>query len=417
MNLGSLFNVSHPEVKKMKYPKAVNKFCGKEIEYVTQALQPENKEYNSVSWVQRFEEAFAEKMGVEYAIACNSGTSGLHAALYAAGVGPGDEVIGPGLTVVMDAFATLHLGGVPVFVDVCPKRQTIDPNAIERAITSKTKAIIVVTLQGLPVDMDPIMEIAERHNIKIIEDNAQALLAKYKGRYTGTIGHINVFSFENKKHMTSGSEGGMIVTNDEELAVRARKFGGIGYKHMSGKAGRTSLALSTAQDPNYLRFDTMGLNYRMNEVSAAVGLAQLERLDEIIGLRREVGRIFTEAVKDCDWLTPQEIPAEYESTFYTFSVVYTGDLKFGVTWREFYRRYLDIGGDGFYGACMNPYLEPVFTNMPAVSERYGPGSCPNAEAIQQRIMQFKTNYRDLNIAQDKANKLRELIDLIEKKGG
>ncbi len=386
------------------------KYGANELEYVTKMLRGEDPDERS--WPQRFEESFAEKLGVKYAIACNSGTSGLHMAMYAAGVGPGDEVISPALTVVMDAYAAIHLGAVPVFADVDPTTWNIDPEDVERKITSKTRAILVVSWAGLPVDMDPILEIAERNNLLVVEDSAQTLLSTYKGQQAGTIGHLGVYSFESKKHMTCGSEGGMVVSSDPELATRARKFGGIGYKHMTANAGRTHLAMSTVQDPAYERFDTIGLNYRMNEISAAVGLGQLERLEDIIDRRQRVAKLFADVVSGCDWIRPQAFQPDTVNSYYTFIVDFLGEEQRGVSWKEFYNRYLERGGDGFYGACMIPYLEPALRGKTFGNTHCEPGLCPVAEALQQRTMQFKTNYREMQTAVKKVNLLGELIDEI-----
>jgi len=388
------------------------KFNGNEAAYVLQALDSDDPINRERPWPTRFEEEFCKKVGCSYAIAVNSGTSGLHAALFAAGIGPGDEVIGPAMTVVMDAYAVIHLGGVPVFADIIPETQGIDPEDVARKITPRTKAIITVSLQGLSVDMDPIMELARKHNLIVIDDSCQTMLGRYKGRMAGTIAHMTVFSFEAKKHLTSGGEGGMIVTDDPDLATRARKFAGIGYKHMTATAGRTHLALETVQDPNYLRFDTIGLNYRMNPISAAVGLAQFERVEQIVGRRRAVAALFLEAVKGCGWALPQIVPEGYEHSYYTFSIDYRGDAERGVSWKDFYRRYKEKGGDGFYGVCMIPYLEPALRGKTFGGVRLDAGLCPKAEAAQQRIMQFKTNYRDLDVAKEKAAILAELIDEI-----
>ncbi|MBF0205435.1 MAG: DegT/DnrJ/EryC1/StrS family aminotransferase [Oligoflexia bacterium] len=387
------------------------KYGGKELEYLLEFLDHDNPVNKSKkSWSQRFEESFSEKLKVKYSVAVNSGTSGLHAAMYAANIQPGDEVISPALTVIMDAYAIIHVGAKPVFADINPLTLTIDPNDIERKITSKTKAIIVVSLQGLSADMDHIMKIAEKHQLAVIEDSAQTLLGKYKGRMAGTIGHIGIFSFEAKKHITSGSEGGMIVTNHDELAVRARKFSGIGYRHMSAFAGRTSLAISDVQDPNYLRFDTIGLNYRMSEVQAAVGLAQFERVEELLSKRQQVAKFFDEAIEGCQWMVKQETPRNCEHSYYTYAVRYQGTDNLNVSWKEFYDRYKKLGGDGFYGACMIPYLEPSLNDKEINGATFKRGLCPIAESVQQEIMQFKTNYRDMEVAKKKAEILNTLIN-------
>ena len=389
------------------------KYNGKEMEYVLQALDSDDPKNKELPWTQRFEEEFCRVMGVKYAISCNSGTSGLHAAVVAAGVSAGDEVINPGLTVVMDAYAIIHAGATPVFADVDSNTQTIDVEDIKRKISKRTKAIITVSLQGLPVDVDPIMEIAEKNNLVVIEDSAQTILGMYKGRIAGTLGHMGVFSFENKKHMTCGSEGGMIVTNDANLAQKARKFAGIGYKHMTAAAGRTSLALSEVQDPAYERFDTVGLNYRMTEISAAIGLAQFERVHTLFSRRRKVAKLFDDAIEGCEWMVKQTIPKGYEHSYYTYPVQYFGKERIGLSWKDFYNKYIEMGGDGFYGACKVPYLEPVFKDLEINGIRYQQGLCPVAEEIQPRIMQFKTNYRNMEVAQEKTAILHNLVEELQ----
>ena len=163
---------------KSDYKNVFGKFNGNEADYALKALDSETPENKNFPWVQKLEEAFSKEIGSKYAIAVNSGTSGLHAALYAAGVGPGDEVIQPSKTVVMDSYMTMHLGAVPVFVDICPKSWNIDASKIEQKITNKTKAIIVVSLYGLPVDIDPILEIAAKHNLTVIDDSAETLMTR-----------------------------------------------------------------------------------------------------------------------------------------------------------------------------------------------------------------------------------------------
>lgn len=394
-------------LSKVKNP--FGKFNGNEADYVLHALDSEG---DKTPWVPRFEEAFAKKVGAKYAISVNSGTSALHAALFAAGIGPGDEVISPAMTVIMDAYATIHLGGVPVFADIVPATQHIDHEDIQRKITQRTKAIITVSWQGLPVDLDPIMDIARRNKLLVIDDSAQTMMGRYKGVISGANADIGAFSFEEKKHLTTGSEGGMIVTNDENLAMRARKFAGIGYKHMTATGGRTHLALATVQDPAYERFDTIGLNYRMSRVQAAIGLAQLERVDHIVARRQAVASEFHRAIAGCSWVIPQAVPTGHEHTYYTFAFDYHGEKARGVSWKQFYNRYLEKGGDGFYGCVVIPYLEPALRGRQIGSAVMQRGLCPKAEDLQPRIMQFKTNYRDLGEARKKAEILAELIDAI-----
>jgi len=388
------------------------KFNGKELEYVTRALDSETKENREFPWVQRFEENFADKVGSKYAIAVNSGTSGLHAALYAAGVGAGDEVIQPATTVVMDAYVTCHLGAVPVFVDIDSRSWNIDARKIEEKITDKTKAIIVVSLYGLPVDIEPIMSIAKKYNLAVIDDSAETLMSKYKGDVAGTHADFGVYSFEKSKHMTSGSEGGMVVTNNEKYAILTRKFAGIGYKGLTASTGRTSLASSVYQNPDYERFDTIGFNYRMNAITAAVGLAQLERIDHLVERRKVIGTMFLEAVKDCLWLETQEIPNYSEHGYFTFGMRYLGAEERKIPWKDFYNRYKKMGGDGFYACWKNPYLEPSLKGRTMGSQTFELGLCPIAEQYQTQLMLFKTNYRDLSEARHQCQLLSDLIDQI-----
>ena len=262
------------------------------------------------------------------------------------------------------------------------------------------------------MDLDPIMQLAEKYDLKVIDDSAETLMGHYKGKVVGSQAHMTVFSFEKSKHMTSGSEGGMIVTSDENLAVRARKFAGIGYKGLTASAGRTSLASTVYQDPEYERFDTIGFNYRMNTITAAVGLAQFERIDHLVERRKSIGRMFLEAVKGCSWIKTQEIPSYSEHTYFTFGLLYFGESQKNVKWKDFYNLYKEKGGDGFYACWKNPYLEPSLRGLDMGGQNFSSGLCPVAERYQKLIMAFKTNYRDLGEAKKQAKILSELIDEI-----
>ena len=377
------------------------KYTGNEHKYVMQFLD-NTKE----PWTYRLEKAFAEKFGVKYAVAHNSCTSALHTALAACSVGVWDEVISPGLTVIMDAFATMYTGARPVFADIDPDTFNIDPTDIQRKITKFTRAIVVVHLYGLPADMEPIMEIAKEHHLWVIEDSAQCVLATYKGKLAGTIGHIGCFSFERSKHLAIG-EGGMLVTNWAGVAERARKFAGIGYKNLTAEQGRMQVVPATFQDPSYKRHDTLGYNYRMPEISAAVGLAQLERAELIVSGRELVAQLFAGAIEGCPWMIPQKTPEGYTNTYYTYAVKYEGQAALGVSWRAFYNKYIEMGGDGFYACYSVPYQEPALKTM------FIDGNCPVAEATQPKLMQFKTNYRDMELAKRKAEALRKTIKALE----
>ncbi len=395
----------------LKKIKSIKKHDGKfnsyELEYVLDVL--ENSKKKNIDYVKKIENFFCKKFNVKYAIACNSGTSGLHAALYSLNLKKNDEVIVPGLSVVMDAYAAIHLGARPIFCDVDPETFLINAKEIKKKITKKTKAIITVSLQGLPVDIDPIIKLTKKNNIYVIEDNAQDFLGRYKNKPSGFAGDIGIWSFENKKHLSGASEGGLIATNNKYLAERIRKFAGIGYKNMTAKGGRTSLAIETVQNPNYKRFDTIGLNYRMPQIVAAVAYAQLKNSNKIIKKRISSAAYFRGAIKNCNWLVEQKTPKNCKHSHYTFSVKY---LKKKFTWKRFYNSYKVMGGDGFYGACAPIYKEPSVKNY-LKKNRISKIRLPNVEKIQKQIMQFKTNYRDLKVAKKKAEILRKLISKID----
>jgi perosamine synthetase len=398
-----------------------SKYLGNELKYLKNVLHGESWSATGGSWTNSLEREFAKKFQTKYAVAFNSGTSTLHAALEAAGVIPGDEVISPAITVIMDSTATFHANAVPVYADVNSKTFTIDAADVKRKITKKTKAIITVSIYGLSPDMDPIMEIADKSNLIVIEDNAQAVLSYYKGKLLGTIGHMASFSFENTKHISCG-EGGMIITNNEKYAEAVRKIGGHGFKNLKAEEGRVRLNQDVFQNPGYKRHDVLGWNYRLSEFNSAVALAQLERVDELVELRKKTAELFIEEMNECDYLIPQESPPGYINSYYTLGVLYEGEARIGVPWHEFRKAYIAEGGDGIYGAWSVPYLEPMISERqfvkrcPLVYESifYGKGICPIAENIQTKIMQFKTNYRDLNIAKTKANILKKLIKKLKK---
>ncbi|MCU0460388.1 MAG: DegT/DnrJ/EryC1/StrS family aminotransferase [Bacteroidales bacterium] len=394
-----------------------SKYLGNELVYLEKVLNSEFWSATTGNWNQTLEKAFAERMGTKFGVALNSGTSTLHAALEAAGVGPGDEVISPAITVIMNTTATIHANAVPVYCDVDPDTFNMDPNKLEKLITPKTKAIIPVAIYGLPCDLDPILEIAKKHNIVVIEDNAQCFLGTYKGRLAGTLGHMASFSFENTKHISCG-EGGIIITDNEKYAEMVRKIGGHGFKNLRAEEGRVRLNADVFQSPHYKRHDVIGWNYRLSEFLAAVAYAQLERIDDLVELRVKSAQYFIDIMtSECDYLIPQRTPEGYSNSYYTLGVKYIGEEKIGVKWEEFRKAYVEAGGDGFYGAWSVPYLEPVMTERKFVKRLpdvykdvyYQQGLCPVAEQIQPLLQQWKSNYRSLDLAKHKAEILRTVI--------
>ena len=363
-----------------------------------------NCEKPDLGWVAEFEQKFALLTGRKFAIAVNSATGGLHAAMFASDVNAGDEVISPALTVIMDSYVTVFEDATPVYADLNMKTHNIDINDVKKKITSKTKAIIGVSWQGLPCEVDALLNLVKDKGITVIDDSAQTLFSSPELNSQQGKADITVYSFEEKKHITTGSEGGMVVTDCEDLATKIRKFAGIGYKHLTASAGRTSLAKSTSQRPNYMRFDTIGLNYRMNEVSACLGIAQLSRIEEILGYRKVNANLFINVLKDYPAIFDLQ-ECCVENSYYTVGAVYKGEIP----WEDFYNTYTSKGAESFYAANANPYLEK---SMNKFSKLHGwsKGMCPNAEYIQANLMAFKTNYRNHDQCINDSILLRETIE-------
>ena len=231
-------------------------------------------------FIGEFEARFAAFCGAKHAVATNNGTTALHLALAALDVGPGDEVIVPDLTYIASANCVRYCGAEPVFADCDPRTFNIDPGRIEALVTPRTRAIIPVHLYGQPCDMDPINAVAERHGLHVVEDAAEAHGARYKGRRTGTLGRCASFSFFGNKIITTG-EGGAVTTDDEELAARLRLLRGQGMDLQ-----------------RRYWFPVVGFNYRMTNVAAAIGVGQMDRIEQALAFRRELATWYDEALAD-----------------------------------------------------------------------------------------------------------------------
>lgn len=392
------------------------KFGPLEKKYINEILDSAKLSCTSGNWTTALEKSFSKKVNCKYGVAFNSGTSTMHAALLAVGVKPGDEVICPAISVIMNTSTTIHANAIPVYVDVNPNTFNIDPIDLEYKITKKTKAIFIVSVYGLPCDLDEILTISRKYNIPIIEDNAECVLSKYKGNTVGSLCDISSFSFENSKHVSCG-EGGMITTNNKYYALQCRKIGGHGFKTLKADNGAVKKDKNVLQNPDYERHDQIGWNYRLPEINACLAYAQVERLESIVDLRIKSAEIFLDVIKDCDYLIPQSCPSDRTHSYWALGIIYNGEEKIGVSWVDFRQKYIELGGDGFYGCWQVPYLEPVmysenFKNInPSVYKdvTYTKGLCHNAEHIQKKLMVFKTNYRNLDLAKYKAYCLQKTI--------
>src|SRR3989344_3353450 len=400
------------------------RFTGNELKYLAEVLKSDLKSSASGSMNQRFEKLFAKTMGVRYAIASTSGTAALHQALAACGVGPGDEVIVSPLTVVMCGYAIFYVQARSVFADVDLNTFLIDPVDIEKKITPKTKAILVVNLYGQMGDLDKIMAVAKKHKIKVIEDCAQCYLARDgHGRISGTIGDVGCFSLGETKMISSG-EGGVVVTNNSILADRIRKFGHLGFKNVSAENTTVRRDPMIFQDPKYIRHDTFSYNYIMSEPTAAIALAQTEQINKFLNLRIKMAELYREAVGNCSWLIPQQVYNNQTHAYWTFAVLYKGQEKLGVSWYDFRDRFIGFGGDKVRAAWALLYNEPAIINLVSKGKyfvnakekqgKWGQRSnwrprCPKAEYLQPRLMHFTTNQFSEKEMKQQAQALQKTI--------
>ncbi|MFV1968382.1 MAG: DegT/DnrJ/EryC1/StrS family aminotransferase [Pirellulaceae bacterium] len=374
----------------------------------------------------RLESAFAQRFGVRYAVLHNSGTGTMQSCLLAAGVGPGDEVIVPPLTALSTAIVVVHCGAVPVFADIGPDTFNIDPADIARKITPHTRAIIPVSLYGLPPDYGGIMDLAHRHELTVIEDNAECFLAEYKGRLVGTMGHAASFSFQGSNHMTTGGDGGIVITDDEDYARNIRKRATLGYRTLGAEPGDVFVPRDVRQDHAFERHDIMGYNFRMSAVQAALGLGQLERLEALVAARVTIARQYEQVIREehCNWLIPPVVPEGSTHTYWSY-VCKLDEEKVGVDWRAFRKTFIENGGDGLYSAWYPVHLEPVFRNLafyarPDQAPNFDPrykgnvksyqqGDCPVCESLQPRLCQFKTSMQTLEKVESQVDALRKTI--------
>jgi perosamine synthetase len=291
-------------------------------------------------FVKEFENKMSATVGRKYGIAVSNGTAALEVAAMAISIQPGDEVIMPTFTIISCAMAITKLGGVPVLVDSDPDTWNMQVNDIEAKITSKTKAIMVVHIYGLPVEMDKVLELAHKYNLKIIEDAAEMHGQTYKGKMCGGFGDISTFSFYPNKHVTTG-EGGMVVTDDEELAERCRMLRNLCFR----------------KDVRYVH-DEISDNYRFTNLQAAVGLAQLERLNEFVDIKRKMGSFYTEQLRGVTGIRLPVSKKEYaDNIYWVYGIVL--DNSIGIDNRAIVKMLAEegIGARTFFW-CMHE--QPVY---------------------------------------------------------
>jgi perosamine synthetase len=311
-------------------------------------------------FVQQFEEYFAAQVGRKYGIAVSNGSVALDVAIAALGIGQGDEVILPTFTIISCAAAIVRAGAVPVVVDCDPHTWNMDVSQIEAKITPQTKAIMVVHIYGLPVEMLPVLSIADKYCLQVIEDAAEMIGQKYQDVPCGSFGAISTFSFYPNKHITTG-EGGMIVTNDVKIAEHCRSLRNLCF-----------------QPQKRFVHEELGWNFRMTNLQAALGVAQLERLDEFVARKRSMGKQYTKMLSDIPCLQlPVPITDYAENIYWVYGLVLKDDIFLST--EEVLRRLFDskISTRPFFWPM---HEQPVFLKMGL----FDGVSCPIAEKIARR---------------------------------
>ena len=311
--------------------------------------------------IARFEEAFAECVGARHAAAVSSGTAGLHLCVRLAGLAPGDEAITSPFSFVASANCILYEGATPVFADVDPHTLNLDPAAVEAAITERTKAIVAVDIFGYPCELDPLRELCERHQLVLVEDACEALGAEYKGRPLGSHGHLAVFAFYPNKQMTTG-EGGVVVTGSEDEWRVLKSLSNQGRADSGG----------------WLEHARFGYNYRLSDVSAALGLAQLEKLDGLLALRAEVAARYTRLLASVDGVEPPFADdADHRRSWFVYVVTLVPEID----------RERAIHALAAEGIATSRYL-PSIHLQPYMRERFGfgEGMFPVSEGASRRSL-------------------------------
>jgi UDP-4-amino-4,6-dideoxy-N-acetyl-beta-L-altrosamine transaminase len=321
--------------------------------------------------IKEFEEKVAAYTKTQYAVAIVNGTAALHAACFAAGIGPGDEVITTPITFAASANCILYCGAKPVFADIDPRTYNIDPEDIKRKITPKTKAIIPVHYTGQPVDIDEINKIAKQNNLIVIADGAHALGAEYKGSIVGPQTDMMTLSFHPVKHITTG-EGGMILTTNKDYYEKLKLFRAHGIT-------RDKNLITKNEGPWYYEQQYLGYNYRITDIQAALGISQMNKLDNFLKIRRKYAQMYNNAFKDIEELIiPYQLP--YTNSSWHIYVLQLRLEKLKVGRREIYEALLkeNIGVNVHY---IPVYYHPYYKKL-----GYKKGLCPNAEHLYERII-------------------------------
>lgn len=370
-------------------------FGDEEMKLLEETIRSGKLNYTVGEKVKTLEESFAKQYGVDYCVASSSGTAALHIAAGCVELEPGDEVIVPPITDIGTVIGILYQNAVPVFSDVDYRTFNLDPKQIEKNISERTRAIIPVHLLGNVCDMDPIMKIAEKHNLIVIEDCAQAYFAEYRGKRVGTTGHFGCFSMQQSKHITAG-DGGLTITNDKNLAEKAKLFSDKGW-----------------QRPVYCDWLFLAPNYRMTELQAAVGLAQLGKVDAMVGKRISTGKLLKNMLEGIPGVLNSSVLPDTKHTFWQFGFLLDRSrINIPV---DTFGEALDAEGipclPGYTKAPM--YLYPLFQNKKTYGKsgfpfnspyvrkglKYESGICSVAEKVINDIvvLPWSENYTEADV--------------------
>jgi len=391
------------------------RFDEKEQKYLKEVLDSGFASGTSGNMNTRLERAFAKKFNAKFAITANSGTTTLHAALWALGVRYGDEVIVTPLTVISCMNSILYCNAIPVFADIDPETFNIDPESIRKKISPRTKAIMTVHLYGQVCNMTEIMKIAKEFKLAVVEDCAQCYLGTHKGKIEGSFGDIASWSFENSKHITTG-DGGILTCNDEKIGDNLRRLTCQGFRNATAISGKIRASKDLFQNPNFKRHSQYGFMYRLPEAAAAIGLAQIEKVDWFVQLRIKMAKMYLEVIEDtdCKWIKPQKTPEGDINSYYAFAATLENTE---VSWEDFRLKFIENGGDGFYAAWTLLYQEDSIQEINSILDSLGlkdrfitkSGICPNAEIVQKKIMQFTTNQKNEDEMKIQSDALRKTI--------
>lgn len=372
--------------------------------------------FNGGKEVRAFEKLWADDYGFKHAISVNSWTTGLQVAVGAVGIEPGDEVICPPYSMSASATVALFYGGIPIFADLDPNRFTLDPVSVESKITPRTKAIMVVHLFGYPTDMDPIMALAKKYNLKVIEDGAQAPGVMYKGTPVGAIGHIGGFSLNFHKHIHTG-EGGLLVTNDDDIALRSQ---------LIRNHGENATEAYNVTDIS----NTLGSNYRFTELQAAIGIEQFKKLKGFLAHRTALGKYLDSRLIDIPGLSIQQLEEGSTHSYYMYPIKFNENVM-GVSRNLFLRAVsAELPKPKFWdttplteGYVKPLYLNPIYQQKIAIGKKgfpfnfnegityeYPKGLCPVTERLYEKELMLSPLIRE---GLDK-NDIKDFADAIEK---